>query len=95
MRHLKIESLEPRHKRWIDSDEIILHSCFQILKDCVEIEHVDTHCNYDTYKEMVDEIRFLYNWWNKRCKISMTNEQSKEDDKMLIRLMTIRKSLWT
>jgi len=95
MRYLKIESLSPKNKRWIDSDEIMLHSCFQILKDCVEKEHVDTHCNYESNKEFVDEVRFLYNWWIKRCKMNMTNEQSKEDDKMIIRLMSIRKSLWT
>jgi hypothetical protein len=44
MRVLKIESL-PSAKEWIDRDEIMLHSCFQILKDCVEKEKVDTHCD--------------------------------------------------
>ena len=40
MRILKIESL-PSSKHWVDRDEIMLHSCFQILKDCIEKEKVD------------------------------------------------------
>jgi len=95
MRILKIESLEPSSKRWVDRDEILLHSCFQILKDCVEKEHVDTHCNYESHKEFVDEVRFLYQWWLKRVKRITSGEQIKEDDLMLIRLMKIRSGLWT
>lgn len=95
MRILKIESLVPKSQKWIDRDEIMLHACFQILKDCVEKEQVDTHWDYDTHKETVDEIRFLYKWWNERVKQLTTIEQSKEDDAMLIRLMKIRNFLWT
>ena len=32
MRNLKIESL-PTARTWIDADEVMLHACFQILKD--------------------------------------------------------------
>lgn len=95
MRILKIESLKPRSKEWVDRDIIMLHSCFQILKDCVEKEHVDTHCNYESHKEFVDEVRFLYEWWIKRVKRIASDEQIKEDDLMLIRLMKIRSGLWT
>ncbi len=95
MRILKIESLAPKAERWIDRDEIMLHSCFQILKDYVEKEHGDTHHNYEVHKELVDEIRFLYGWWIKRAKIITSDEQMKEDDLMLIRLMEIRGALWT
>jgi hypothetical protein len=95
MRILKIESLVPKTERWIDRDEIMLHSCFQILKDCVEKERVDTHCNYESHKEFVDEVRFLYEWWIKRMKRITSDEQMKEDDLMLIRLMKIRGALWT
>lgn len=95
MRILKIESLAPKTERWIDRDEIMLHSCFQILKDCIEKEKVDTHCNYEAHKEFVDEVRFLYEWWIKRLKRITSDEQMKEDDLMLIRLMKIRSSLWT
>ena len=95
MRILKIESLFPVSEGWIDRDEIMLHSCFQILKDCVEKEHVDTDCNYEVHKEFVDEVRFLYHWWIERAKKIRSDELSKEDDLMLIRLMKIRTSLWT
>lgn len=94
MRILKIESL-PSAKNWIDRDEIMLHCCFQILKDCVEKEKVDTHSNYETHKEIIDEIRFLYNWWVKRANKESSYEQHSEDDLMLSRLMKIRTTLWT
>jgi len=90
MRILKIESL-PSAKQWVDRDEIMLHSCFQILKDCVEKEEVDTHCDYEFHKEFVDEVRFLYKWWCERSK----SENQDEDDVMLLRLMKIRTALWT
>jgi hypothetical protein len=91
MRNLKITSL-PGSKEWVDRDEIILHACFQILKDYIDKEKGDTHCNYEAHKEFVDEIRFLYNWWEKRVNdISL----DKDDDEMLLRLMKIRKQLWT
>lgn len=98
MRTLKIESL-PTIKTWVDRDEIMLHACFQILKDCIEKEHVDTHCNYEAHKDFVDEVRFLNDWWSKRSKGDYENasadDQDKEDDEMLNRLMQIRTSLWT
>ena len=93
MRILKIESL-PSAKDWVDRDEIMLHSCFQLLKDCVEKEKVDTR-NYEAHKEFVDEVRFLYKWWKKRLKIGWSDNQHEEDDAMLLRLMKIRTSLWT
>ena len=95
MRILKIESLVTKKQRRIDRDEIMLHSCFQILKDCVEKEKVDIRCNYETHKDFVDEVRFLYAWWSKRSNRITSEEQMKEDDLMLIRLMKIRSSLWT
>lgn len=93
MINLKIESLQS--KGWVDRDEIMLYACFQLLKDCVEQEHVDTHCNYEAHKDFVDEVRFLYNWWINRLKKNTSDEQMIEDDLMLIRLMKIRKGLWT
>ena len=92
MRILKINSL-PSAKTWIDRDFIMLHAYFQILVDCVEQEKVDTHCNYESHKEFVDEVRFLYNWWIKRKDESIKNEN--EDDQILLRLMIIRNELWT
>jgi hypothetical protein len=95
MRYLKIESLESKDKEWVDRDVIMLHSCFQILKDCVEQENVDTHCKYETNQDFVDEVRFLYQWWNDRINKEDSYEQIAEDNEMLLRLMKIRTSLWT
>lgn len=95
MRIIKIQSLDPAYKTWIDRDEIMLHACFQILKDCVEKERVDTHCNYETHKEFVDEVRFLYNWWLSRMNNTDPIENMEEDNEMLIRLIKIRGQLWT
>lgn len=92
MRTLKINSL-PSSKDWVDRDVVMLHACFQILEDCVEKEEVDNHCNYETHKEPVDEIRFLYKWWKNR-KVKDWSDDA-EDDEMLIRLMKIRGFLWT
>lgn len=93
MRILKIHSL-PTAKEWLDRDIIMLHACFQLLQDCVEQEHVDTHCNYEAHKDFVDEVRFLYNWWIKR-KDDDLFDNDEEDSEMLNRLMEIRLALWT
>ena len=94
MRILRIESL-PTTKEWVDRDQIMLHSCFQLLKDAVEKEHVDTDREYEYHKEFVDEVRFLYNWWKERAHKSWADKQHEEDDAMLMRLMKIRTALWT
>lgn len=94
MRLLKITTL-PSVKTWCDKDEIMLHACFQLLVDYIEKEKGDTHCNYETHKKFIDEIRFLYKWWKKRKYLKTTTTTEYEDDKMLIRLIKVRKSLWT
>jgi len=95
MRILKIETL-PNATEWVDRDEIMLHACFQLLRDCVDREAVDTHCNYEAHKEFVDEVRFLYAWWNKRESRNTDNiDNMEEDDIMLSRLLKIRTQLWT
>jgi len=94
MRIVKIQSL-PSAKKWIDRDEIMLHSCFQLLKDCVEKEKVHKKCNYKLHKTFVDEVNLLYKWWNKRAKLGWANNKHVEDDAMLLRLIKIRTALWT
>ncbi len=98
MRILKIESLPPVSKQiWIDRDEIMLHSCFQLLKDFVEKEKFEKTLEYKHHKPFIDEVRTLYKWWKKRSKKTFTNDilEMKNDDEMLIRLMKIRTQLWT
>lgn len=96
MRVFKIESL-PNARTWVDRDEIMLHACFQILKDCVEKEDLLNHCDYKEHKEQVDEARFLYEWWLKRVGLDecFTVGQHKQDGEMLKRLVEIRGFLWT
>lgn len=93
MRKLEIKSL-PNLRTWVDRDIIMFHCCFQILQEFIELENGDTHCNYKAYKELVDEYRFLYNWWLKR-KENIYNEKDDEDNEMLERLIKIRETLWT
>ena len=83
----------PSSKEWVDRDDIMLHSCFQILQDYIEKEKGDIHCNYKAHKDFVDEVRFLYKWWKKRKHLK--DNEMQEDDAMLIRLMKIRTALWT
>jgi SOS response regulatory protein OraA/RecX len=89
MRTLKIESLSDVD--WINKDKVMIHACFQILKDFIEDEEGDTAIDYKEHKEFVDEVRFLYNWWETR----KDQDNSEQDDEMLLRLMKIRTELWT
>jgi hypothetical protein len=90
MRILKIESL-PNSKTWLDRDLIMLHACFQILKDCVEKENIDLECSEEGHKDFYNEVRFLYQWWKER----VAHDDDSQDDEMLFRLMKIRNGLWT
>ena len=90
MRTLKIQSL-PNAKQWVDRDTLMLHACFQILTDFIELEKGDNHCNYEAHKDFVDEVRRLYIWW----KLRLNLVDSDRDNEMLERLIKIRESLWT
>lgn len=97
---LKIESLP---NGWHDKDDVILHACFQLLKDFVEqeneiIEMIDWEHDQET-KSAKLEIDFLYNWWMKRFHdeedLDKIKTQYEEDNQMLKRLINVRKYLWT
>ena len=90
MRILKIESLDPISSGWVDRDEIMLHACFQILSDFITKENGLNHCDYESHKDFIDEIKYLDSWW--KCRKEINHE---EDNKMLLRLLKIRTSLWT
>jgi hypothetical protein len=93
MRILKIKSL-PSAKEWIDRDIMILHACFQLLEDYVILEDGCNHCSYEAHAESVDEVMFLHNWWQTR-KLEIYQMDDNEDDEMLLRLMKVRRFLWT
>lgn len=66
MKILKIHSLE---KGWCDKDRVLLHACFQLLVDYVEMEealsgHIDWSWD-EEHKRTAKEIRSLYRWWTK------------------------------
>ena len=92
MRHLKIESL-PSSRNWVDRDRIMLHACFQIFKDFVAKEHEGDNIDREYHKDLIEEIQFLYKWWEKRSGLE-SYEDGPEDDTMLLRLMKIRANLW-
>ena len=81
---------------WCDKDTVMLHACFQILKDFIEKENGDNHCDYKHHKKFVDEVRFLYKWWmNRNSDDLFPDDAEDKDNKMLVRLMKIRLQLWT
>jgi hypothetical protein len=97
---LKIDTLG---KGWNDKDEIMLHACFQLLRNFVEKESINdiTDWNHsEVSKAAKKEIDFLYAWWNQRLidekKDGFLNDKRyTEDNEMLIRLIKIRMFLWT
>jgi hypothetical protein len=101
MRELGIKSLPKDSDKWVDSDAMILHSCFQILVNYVEDEKVFDILSYEgTQKIFLDEVRALYDWWLIRRE-TIYHPDSKgfekddcEDDVYLDRLIKIRKKLW-
>ncbi len=95
---LKIESLS---NGWCDKDIVILHACFQLLKNFVEkekdiIEQIDWEHTKEKRKAK-KEIDFLYNWWLERLNVEddLDEKQYLEDNQMLKRLIKIREHLWT
>lgn len=99
MRELKIESLD---EEWHDKDEVILHACFQLLKDFVEKEDLSiTDWDAETDSAAAkNEIDFLYQWWIRKLNADaktgiIDKEEYAEEDEMLLRLIKIRRYLWT
>jgi hypothetical protein len=87
MRLLAIESLDTE---WTDRDYLMLHACFQILKDFVEQENGLECCLSDDRKEL----ETLYSWWVERCK-DEEYDNDREDKEMLQRLIDKRQFLWS
>jgi len=99
---LTIDSLTDQ---WCDKDYVMLHACFQLLKDCVEKEALfnsDIDWGADVkHRETKAELEALYSWWLARIKAESgdnlmdDDDQYHEDNIMLHRLITIRRALWT
>ena len=94
---LKIDSLD---SIWRDKDSIMLHACFQLLKDCVEKEKLLTgHTDWDAdekHRVAKKEIEELYNWWLTYIESDVPDKENYEiETKMLVRLIKTRWALWT
>ncbi|WP_101757990.1 hypothetical protein [Oceanicoccus sp. KOV_DT_Chl] len=97
---LKIESLDDG---WRDKDSVLLHACFQLLKDCVEKENLFTgHTDWNAdekHRKVKVELEELYSWWCRRLEVEdldgLNEQQYEEDDRMLHKLIEVRWALWT
>lgn len=94
---LHIKSL---NSEWRDKDSIMLHACFQLLKDCVEQENL-LECHLDwsnTEKERLAKIEIieLYQWWLSYSEADVPNwDANNIENIMLKRLIDVRWALWT
>ncbi|MES2764367.1 MAG: hypothetical protein V4642_00750 [Bacteroidota bacterium] len=84
----------------------MLHACFQLLVDFIEQEDVKIPTDWNHNEEFAQakrEIDELYAWWKQRIKADAegkideiwNKEHFEKDTEMLIRLIKIRKYLWT
>jgi hypothetical protein len=94
---LKIETLDGN---WRDKDSVMLHACFQLLKDCVEKENLlNGHTDWgadEKHRKAKIEIEELYNWWLSYTESDIPDEEQYEiETNMLVRLVAIRWALWT
>lgn len=91
---------------WCDKDIVLLHACFQLLTDFVEKEEpeVPTDWQFDeAHKNAKREIDELYAWWKDRVSKAEAGKlgplwdesQYKNDNDMLMRLINVRRYLWT
>ncbi|MQX53475.1 hypothetical protein [Alcanivorax sediminis] len=94
---LKIESLD---EGWRDKDSVMLHACFQLLKDSIEKENLlSGHVDWDAdekHRLAKKEIENLYEWWVSYTEPEALNEKDYEQEtQMLVRLVKVRWALWT
>ncbi len=94
---LNIDSLD---ENWRDKDSVMLHACFQLLKDCVEKENLlNGHTNWKAdkmHRSARKEIEELYNWWLSYIEPDPLQQKTHElENKMLIRLVNVRWALWS
>jgi hypothetical protein len=88
---------------YYDKDVLLLHACFNLLKDFVEREKPFDHFDIEaeSRKDIWIEIRSLYDWWTKirPARGDGIFEQhgawDQEDNEYLIRLINVRGHLWT
>lgn len=91
---------------WIDQDNRMFIACFKCLEDFVEKEKPFEQTDYewsDEARQEKKEIQELYNWWKVELpalyKQDYTTGKWQDleviEEQMLMRLMKMRKRLWT
>lgn len=86
---------------WCDKDTVMLHACFQLLSDAIEVEKifesdVDWDCD-ERHRAGKSELLELHQWWQQRSRkdeMGVAFDQEDEDDAMLARLIRNRWALW-
>lgn len=96
---LHIASLDPD---WCDKNVVMLHACFQLLSDSIEVEKIfesDVDWEFDEkHRVAKSELLELHEWWKSRSRMNEMDaslgDQDPEDDAMLARLIRNRWALW-
>ncbi len=78
----------------------MLHACFQLLTDYIELEETKIPTDWEQsseFKVAKAEIDWLYAWWKSRPEEldELDRHQFEIDSEMLIRLIKVRRFLWT
>lgn len=96
--------------RWTDRDTRMLHACFQLLTDYVKYEEPaeftmtrDEFIELYRWEDKIDEERLkvrdtmheLYDWWLKHQTEEWCDGADEKEQEMLIKLIQIRRFLWT
>jgi hypothetical protein len=99
---VKMPTLKPG---WYDTDTRLLHASCALLENYVERERPFTHVEWndgDESREIANEIHSLYYWWQRHKRFVGSDATMQEEDEMykaetanLVRLMQIRRALWT
>lgn len=91
---------------WRDQDERMLCGSFKCLEIFIEEEKGLEHFDWSERKEIKQEIEFLYDWWKFKFDLERDSvyenyshekveAQEERETEMLVRLIKIRRHLWT
>lgn len=112
---LVIASLSHKSKRgkleWCDKDYVLLHACFELLRQYVEEElegleglaqWQETNAESEAWNKHYETVKELYLWWTedylKRdpTSISIADDvRFKEENEKLYKLIQTRNGMWT
>lgn len=100
MKPANILNIDSLPASWRDKDLVMLHACFQLLVDCVEIERLFDVVVWDDPPDRIHaktSLEKLYQWWLVRRDLDYdpTNaDQTALDQVNLHKLIDLRQYLW-